>query len=124
MMTGSPNNLVDFWQESRDANDGWYTHRPVAEVHADTSRCILFGIFGDDAGVFASQKVLVLLWGSVVVQLLTLDSRMLFSSIAYAHLIAGRTLKVLYEVLAWLLIWMSTIGELSSMMTTALTELV
>ena len=61
-----------------------YQRSPLEELHISSETCVPIGIFGDDAGVFSSQKVRALLWGSVAVKRLTLDSRILFSAITYA----------------------------------------
>ena len=69
------------------------------ELQQEPEKCVPIGIFGDDAGVFATKQVLVLLWGSVATQTLTLDSRLLFTAVTYAHIVPEKTLRVLYQVL-------------------------
>ena len=75
LLCGPDGNLQNFWHQSTGR---WRTHHPIPEVHSAPGQCIPLGIFGDDAGVYAAQKVLVLLWGSVALEALTLDSRILF----------------------------------------------
>ena len=104
LLCGPDGNLQDFWQKSTGR---WRTHHPIPEVHSAPGQCIPLGIFGDNAGVYAAQKVLVLLWGSVALEALTLDSRILFCSIMYALVVPIKTIAMLYEVLAWSLTWLA-----------------
>ena len=46
------------------------------------------------------------MWGSVAVENLTLDSRILFCAITYARLVARKSLRVLYTIFTWSLMWL------------------
>ena len=106
LLTGPPGNLERFWQNTSSTD--WYRRHPHPAVHEDHAHCIPCGIHGDDAGVFQNEKVLVLTWGSVARELLTLDSRILFSAVQFAHAVPDMTIPVLYEVLTWSLNVMSS----------------
>lgn len=99
LLTGPAGTLESFWQNV--AETAWYQQHPVPTLHDSPARCIPIGLHGDDAGVFANEKVLVLTWGSVARELLTLDSRLLFTAVTYAHCVPGKTVETLYAVLAW-----------------------
>ena len=88
------------WEAAATANDGWYQRHPV--IHAKPAHLrVPLGIHGDDAGVHGSNQVLVLTWGGVASKLPTLDSRLAFSMVRVADVVAGRTLKTLLDVLVW-----------------------
>ena len=59
-------------------------------THTNNTKC--FSLF---------LEILVLLWGSVAVSNLTLDSRIVFSAITYAHIIPEKTLPALYHIFVW-----------------------
>ena len=101
LLLGGEGALRSFWEGSRAAGDRWYTHHPVEAVHSNPEHCVPFGIFGDDAGLYLNQKVLVLLWGSVAVQSLTLDQRILFCAITYKNLVPGKSIQMLYKIMRW-----------------------
>ena len=108
LLYGSRANLENFWMQSDGA---WRQSHPVWEVNNDPCRAIPIGIFGDDSGVFTSDKFLVLFWGSVALtHLLSVDSRLLFGAVQYKIAIANRTVEELYKVLTWSLQWLA-IGE-------------
>ena len=107
LLCGDAHNLEAFWGASASP---WLERHPVPQVSTRPSMRVPLGIHGDDAGLFAAQKVLVLAWGSVAVERLTLDSRILFSAISYGNIVAKKTLAVLYTVLVWSLNCMA-IGE-------------
>ena len=89
LLSGGEGALRAFWEGSRAAGDRWYTHHPVLAVHSDPEHCVPLCIFGDDAGLYLNQKALVLLWGSVAVQSLTLDQRILFCATTNNNLVPG-----------------------------------
>ncbi len=102
LLTGPPGNLDAFWRSTAETQ--WCQRHPLPEIHTNPGRCVPIGLHGDDAGVFGNQKVLVLTWGSVARELLTLDGRFLFCAMTYAHVAPGKTIEVLYEVLVWSLL--------------------
>ena len=108
MFTGGPGELAQFWEKSRPTD--WFQKHPVREVAHDHMHAVPYGIYGDDAGVFQNEKILVLLWGGVVENHPTLISRLLFSAIAYSRLIPGVTLPQVYKVWKWSFTWLA-IGE-------------
>ena len=66
---------MDFcWEHSRSTD--WYKRHPVFEVPPNLDKCVPIGIYGDDAGVFNNEKVLVFLWGGVIDNHPTLLSRL------------------------------------------------
>jgi hypothetical protein len=79
------------------------------QPRSDSNLCVPLGLHWDDAGVFGAQKMLVLTWGSVAKELLTLDGRLLFSVVSYAHMVpalvfrcshgAGEDLCVKFDLL-------------------------
>lgn len=101
LLCGPPGSLDWFWANTAATDPEWHSKHPVPALHTDPGTCIPIGIHGDDSGLYQSDKMLVLTWGSVIRQLLTLDSRMLFAAVTYAHVVPGKTVDVLYDVLAW-----------------------
>ena len=57
LLTGPPGSLAEFWRQSARANSDWYDLHAVAQVKSAPESCVPIGIFGDDAGLFNSQKV-------------------------------------------------------------------
>ncbi len=105
LLIGPPDTLASFWQKTAETR--WYQQHPLPELHRDPGVCVPIGLHGDDAGVFGAQKMLVLTWGSVARELLTLDGRLLFSVVTYAHVVPGKTIETLYTILVWSLNSMS-----------------
>jgi len=101
LLCGEPGSLTSFWEHTAAMDPEWYARHPVQALHDDPGICIPCGIHGDDSGLYQSDKMLVISWGSVVRQLLTLDSRLLFAAVTYAHVVYGKTVETLYKVLAW-----------------------
>ena len=99
LLIGPPDTLASFWQKTAETR--WYQQHPLPELHRDPALCVPIGLHGDDAGVFGAQKMLVLTWGSVARELLTLDGRLLFSVVTYAHVVPGKTIETLYKILVW-----------------------
>jgi len=108
MFTGGPGELAEFWEKSQTTE--WYRQHPVFEVAEDPLHAIPYGIYGDDAGVFQTEKILVLLRGGVVENHPTLISRLLFTAVPYRHVIPHITLSEIYKVWKWSLTWLA-IGE-------------
>lgn len=108
MFLGGHGDLAEFWEKSR-ASD-WYQKHPVWEVAHDPMHAIPYGIYGDDAGVFQTEKILILLWGGVVEDHPTLISRLLFTAVPYSRVIPDVTLPEIYKVWKWSLTWLG-IGE-------------
>jgi hypothetical protein len=57
------------------------------QPRSDPNLCVPLGLHWDDTGVFGAQRMLVLTWGSVARELLTLDGRLLFAVVTYAHMV-------------------------------------
>ena len=101
LLCGPEGCLDTFWENTAASDPEWRSKHPVAELHTQPSTCIPIGIHGDDAGLYQSEKMLIITWNSLATQHLTLDSRILFGALTYAHAVPGKTVDVLYEVLAW-----------------------
>ena len=99
LLTGPDGNLQRFWANTSSTR--WFQKHPLPELHSDPSLCVPIGIHGDDAGVFGSEKVLVLTWCSVARDHVTLDSRILFSAVLGNHCVPLKTVETLYKVFAW-----------------------
>ncbi len=99
MFIGADGVLEAFWEHAKSSD--WYKRHPVFEVSQDPTHCVPIGIYGDDAGVFNNEKVLVLLWGGVVEDHPTLLSRLLFSAVQYSRVIPHKTLPAVYKVWVW-----------------------
>ncbi len=99
LLIGPPGTLTSFWQKTAETR--WYQQHPLPELHRDPGLCVPIGLYGDDAGVIGTQNMLVLTWGSVARELLTLDGRLLFSVVTYAHVVPGKTIETLYNILVW-----------------------
>ena len=108
LFTGPPGNLVNFWNASRDTD--WCRRHVVRQVWEDPEHAVPFGNYGDDAGLFLTQKFLVILFGSVAVQHVALDNRIVFTAFQYLHAVKDKSLRVLYRVFTWSCTWWS-IGE-------------
>ncbi len=81
LLRGPPGQLENFWAKS--AESLWFQQHPLRdEISHRPQLCIPAGLHGDEGGVFGSPNhALVLTWGSVVQELLTLDSRILFAGL-------------------------------------------
>lgn len=100
LLLGKPGDLEKFWHET--AKTTWFQRHPLEDLKANPNNYIPIGVHGDDAGVYNQQNnVLVLTWGSVVQELLTLDSRILFTAVMLNTAVPGKTTEVLYKVFAW-----------------------
>eukprot|EP00959_Pyramimonas_sp_CCMP1952_P160344 3353862-Pyramimonas_sp.AAC.1 len=108
MFTGGPGELAEFWAKSQTSD--WFRKHPVREVGHDPLHAIPYGIYGDDAGVYQNEKILVLLWGGVVENHPTLISRLLFTAVAYSRAVPHITLPAIYKVWKWSVTWLA-IGE-------------
>ena len=105
LMTGPPGNLTEFWNGC--AHTPWAQRHPVPQVQEDPEHAVPIGIYGDDHGLFRTEKVLCLFWGSVALHgLLSLDSRIVFCAIQCKTLVEG-TLRVIYAVWQWSLTWLA-----------------
>ena len=92
-------NLADFWKGCEGTP--WYDNHPIPLVRSSPSSCVPVRIYGDDAGVFENQKVLILNWSSAnVTSQLTLDNRIVFCAITYLRL-TDKSLDEVYKVLQW-----------------------
>ena len=100
LLTGPPGALSEFWRHS--SRTLWHQRHPIDAVRSQPAKCVPVGIHGDDASVYGqSNSVLILTWGSVVQELVTLDSRILFAGVLLKTAVPGETLECLYKVLAW-----------------------
>ena len=99
LMTGPVGYLQSFWDETSSTR--WFDRHPLPELHAAPHLCVPIGIHGDDAGVYNAEQVLVLTWCSVARELLTLDSRILFTAVLVNHCVPLKTVDVLYKVFRW-----------------------
>ena len=101
LLRGPPGQLENFWAKS--AESLWFQQHPLRdEISHRPQLCIPAGLHGDEGGVFGSPNhALVLTWGSVVQELLTLDSRILFAGLLMNSGVPGKTLETLYQVFVW-----------------------
>ena len=100
ILFGTVAQLTTFWEKT--AQSHWFQRHPLQDViNASKELFVPLGIHGDDADTFQGRKVLVLNWGSVAVQLSTLDSRILFSAVALLHAVKGKTIETIYRVWVW-----------------------
>lgn len=99
LLIGPPGALENFWDKTSSTE--WFQRHPVQELRHSPRLVVPCGMHGDDAGVFQTEKVLVLTWGSVVRELLTLDSRLLFSAVTYRHAVLNSSIDELYAIFAW-----------------------
>ena len=101
LFTGAPGTLEDFWNKS--AGCEWFERHPLHdEICRNPTLFVPFGIHGDDGGVYgSSNSVMVLTWGSVVQELVTLDSRILFTGVLLNTAVPGKTLDAMYKVFVW-----------------------
>jgi hypothetical protein len=76
LLAGPPGTLANFWQKTSESE--WYLKHPLPDLHRDLSLFVPIGLYGDDAGVFGAQKVVVLTWGSAARELRTVDGQLLF----------------------------------------------
>ena len=73
---GSRALLEEFWRKSPSE---WVQAHPIPEVTSDPRHALPYGIFGDDSGLFKTDKFLVLLWGGVANGgLPSLDNKLLY----------------------------------------------
>ena len=101
LFTGGEENLQRWWSGAEKLNDHWYRQHPVIQKVKDPRLRVPIGLHGDDAGAHGLQQVLVLTWGSVAVDLPTLDSRLVFCMIRVADIVkddADSTLQTIYKV--------------------------
>jgi len=73
------------WNNAAAVGDDWYRNHPSIPTRTP-SRRIPVGIHGDDAGVQGQAQVFTLTWGSLVLQLPTLDSRIIFTMVAHKRI--------------------------------------
>lgn len=110
LFTGTAEQLRKWWAEAAAAGDSWHADHPVVLAVPEPCMRVPIGLHGDDAGMHGQQPVLVLTWGSVAVQLPTLDSRIVFSCIRLSQILKDErdsTMQTLYKVLVWSLTAMS-----------------
>ena len=106
ILTGD--NLPDFWRGCRDSD--WYQNHPLPQLRERPESCIPIRLYGDDAGVYENQKVLIINWCSACVTgTLTLDHRIIFTCLTYLRLVDS-SISVVYKVLQWSLLWLA-LGE-------------
>ena len=101
LFTGAPGTLEEFWNKSVGCE--WFERHPLHdEICRNPTLFVPFGIHGDDGGVYgSSNSVMVLTWGSVVQELVTLDSRILFTGVLLNTAVPGKTLDAMYKVFVW-----------------------
>ncbi len=100
LFTGGASNLRDWWAAAAGTAGDWFAQHPVIQQSPWHMRVPL-GIHGDDAGMAGAEKVLVLSWGSVAIDLGTLDSRLVFCMIRDSECRPQATLQTVYQVLSW-----------------------
>ena len=96
-----------FWSESARRSPSWHDNHPTVLREKDPRKRIPIGTHGDDSGVFQHEKILILSWNSVAVEMDTLNNRILFGVIQHITAIPGVTEHEFYLVLAWSLNCMS-----------------
>ena len=104
LFTGGSENLRNWWEAERRADSCWYKDHEVVKNVGDPTQRVPIGIHGDDAGVQGEQQVLVITWGSVAVELPTLDSRLVFCMLRTADILddgADTTKSTVFAVLRW-----------------------
>ena len=107
-LMGTPESLARFWSDAASAAEEhesrsgqWLARARAATAHVPLEKVFKKGIHGDDAGAHGHDKVLVVTWGSVAVDLPTMDSRLCFSMLRDADAVSGVTREKLYKVLTW-----------------------
>ena len=108
LMVGDAGDLEAFWNHASSSE--WFKAHPVLELQTSPTNCIPLGFYGDDAGVFNNEKVLMLLWGGVIKNHETLFSRIVFTAVQYSRVVPEKTLDEIYEVFVWSMTWLA-IGE-------------
>ena len=101
---GELGNLEKYWEGAARAGGSWFDLHPVVESQPNAALRIPIGIHGDDAGAFHNRKFLVLTWGSVAVELPTMDSRLLFAILDLdecVHDDADTTMQTVYKIFTW-----------------------
>jgi hypothetical protein len=101
VLFGTPGKIEDFW--AKTAGCEWFENHPLHdEICRNPTSFVPIGIHGDDGGVYgSSNSIMVLTWGSVVQELVTLDSRILFTGILLNTAVPSKTLDELYKVFVW-----------------------
>ena len=99
LFLGEDGALEDFWARSQDTE--WFRRHPVVQAVPDPRHRVPIGIHGDDVGVYWQDKVVVMTWGSVAVEILSVDTRILFSCIRCGDLIPEVSLAEIHKVLVW-----------------------
>ena len=101
---GELGNLEKYWEGAARAGGSWFELHPVVESQPNPALRIPIGIHGDDAGAFHNRKFLVLSWGSVAVELATIESRLLFAILDLDECVrddADITLQTVYKIFKW-----------------------
>jgi len=108
LFTGGASNLQSWWgkaalaaKEFPTRSGPWLRAARLATDNADPACVVPLGMHGDDAGGHGHEKVLVVTWGSVAVDLSTLDSRICFTMLRDSEAVAGVTREKFYKVLTW-----------------------
>ena len=88
--------LEGFW--NREADGEWRRMHPRAGTEVPFCRCIPLGLWGDDATFNKRDKLLALLWNSVLKEPST---RIPCGALHYKRIVPTITVNALYKVLAW-----------------------
>ena len=100
LFVGDTGNLERFWSETQRTDPEYVANHPCTGETPPNFR-VPVGMHGDDAGIFESEKALILSWNSVAVNHLTIDNRILFGTLLYTSILPGVTLQQFYKVFVW-----------------------
>ena len=104
LFTGGDDNMLEWWRQAEEVGGDWFQLHPVIQSQPDAAKRVPFGFHGDDAGAQGEECILCVTWGSVAVDLPTLDSRLVFSLLKLSEKVLlpdDPTMQMLYKVLAW-----------------------
>jgi hypothetical protein len=101
LFKGTDENIRTFWTETQQRSTAWHDSHPAVIRQPDASKRIPIGTHGDDTGYHQHDKVLIISWNSVAVNLDTINNKILFAAIQLLPAVAGITLNEYYMVLKW-----------------------
>ena len=91
--------LREFWE--REAGSEWCREGDFARYQPDPMKRLPISLWGDDAGVDKRNKLLCLLWDSVLVRGRAIDTRILFACSDYKGMLPDATERKLYQIFTW-----------------------
>jgi len=101
LFRGGDDNMLNFWRETKARSRDWHDSHPAIQRQPDPLKRVPIGTHGDDTGIWQHEKVLVLSWNSVAVDLDTSNNRIVFAVVQLLSALPGVTLYEYYLVLKW-----------------------